>query len=110
MPTTDSERIQNPWNQTGIGTTAGVTVTKTGVATKRQCVSHVSGSGDAAAVVTIESPAATILWRKRFAAAFTFSENLPDEVYMAAEGADILAKISASTANSELNLSGYQRE
>ena len=44
------------WNATGVGTTAGVTVTKAAVEDRQFAVTSIHCSGDAAAVVTIESP------------------------------------------------------
>lgn len=94
------------WSGTGVGTNAGVTVTHTGSSGKTHAVTGVQCSGDAAAVVTIESPASTVLWRKRFAAAFNFSERF-DTPILAARDSDVLVKVSASTSNSEANLQGY---
>ena len=55
---------------TGTGTNAGVTVTKTAPsANKRHFVTGIQCSGDAACVVTVESPSGTELFRKRFTAA-----------------------------------------
>jgi len=101
------DKINDRWEEDGVGTTAGVTVTKSAVTGKELVGAYVSGSGDAAALVTVESPASTILWRKRFTGAFTFSETLPTGCYRSAAGGALLAKISASTANCELNLAGY---
>lgn len=96
------------WQEDAVGTTAGVTTTHAAVTGRRHCVEHVSGSGDAAALVTIESPASTILWRKRFAAAFTFSESFAPGQLVGAVNSAVLVKISASTANSEANIHGYE--
>lgn len=94
------------WNASGAGTNAGVTVTHT-VTTNATCfVTGIQCSGDAAALVTVESPASTVLWRKRFAAAFNFSEQFPATLAGAAKQ-NILVKISASTTNCEANLQGY---
>lgn len=95
------------WSGAGVGTNAGVTVTHT-INSKAtfSYVMGVSGSGDAAALVTVESPAGTPIWRKRFAAAFTFSENFTSPL-QGASGQNVLVKISASTANCEANISGY---
>ena len=101
------DKINDRWSATGVGTTAGVTVTKTGATgTSLYSVTGFQCSGDAAAVVTVESPAATVLWRKRFAAAFTMSEAFPLGTIKGAVAADVLVKISASTANCEANLQG----
>lgn len=88
-----------------MGTNAGVTVTHTLTTGANHAeVTGVQGSGDAAALVTIESPAGTAIWRKRFAAAFTFSETL---LLPGAAAQNVLVKISASTANCEANIQGY---
>ena len=57
-------------------------------------------------MVTIESPAGTVLYRKRFAAAFTLSEGFGTPK-KGATGQNILVKNSASTANCEANIDGY---
>lgn len=100
------ERTYADWSATGAGTSSGVTVTKSYIATKTHKVTNIQCSGDAAALVTVESPASTILYRKRFAAAFNMSEQF-DTPLTAAAGSDILVKISASTSNSEANMQGY---
>lgn len=91
---------------TGTGTNAGVSTTKAATTAKVHCVTDIQCSGDAAAIVTVESPAATILYRKRFAAAFTMSETFLSPLE-GARGEAILVKVSASTTNSEANLQGY---
>ena len=95
------------WSSSGVGTTAGVTVTHTITTNSNFCqVTGVQCSGDAAALVTIESPAGTVLWRKRFAAAFTHSEGFATPI-KGAQSQNALVKISASTANCEANIQGY---
>lgn len=102
------------FSSTGVGTNAGVTVTHApATGTVRQWVSGVQCSGDAAAIVTIESPVGTVLYRKRFAAAFTLSESFVTpkkgaEVTATANSGDVLVKISASTSNSEANIDGWE--
>jgi hypothetical protein len=94
---------------TQAGTTTGVTATIAAAAGARTIITHVSGSGDAAAVVTIEIPTGTVVWRKRYAAAFTFSENFQFGEYEdVAGGQAVSVKISASTAASEANIAGVQ--
>lgn len=95
------------WSGTGVGTNAGVTVTHTINTKATYCmVTGIQCSGDAAALVTIESPAGTPIYRKRFAAAFAFSEGFPTPK-QGASGQNVLVKISASTANCEANIDGY---
>jgi hypothetical protein len=69
-------------------------------------VTGIQCSGDAAAVVTIESPAGTKLYQKRFASAFTLSDAWPLGNMKGASNQDVLVKISASTSNCEANLQG----
>ena len=105
------DRIEEYWQEDAVGTTTGVTATKAAPpeATDVHFATGIQCSGDAAALVTIESPAATILFRKRYAAAFTMSESFEPGVMSGAPGAAILVKVSASTANSEANIQGARR-
>jgi hypothetical protein len=101
--------IEAQFQGTGVGTTAGVTVTQAAPTdvTDKYVLYGIQCSGDAAALVTVESPASTVLYRKRFAAAFNMSESFPAGLY-GAEGAAILTKISASTANCEASQQGVR--
>lgn len=92
----------------GVGTNAGVTVTATGAAGFVMAPTQISCSGDAAALVTVESPSGTVLYRKRFAAAFTLSESFHLGSLKGAVAQDILVKISASTSNCEANIEGFK--
>jgi hypothetical protein len=89
---------------TGVGTNAGVTVTITGASGEALSATGIQCSGDAAALVTVESPASTVIYRKRFAAAFNMSEQWPEGALFGASGSDLLVKISASTSNCEANI------
>lgn len=96
------------WAATAVDTDGGgVTLTKTATTAMDTVITGIQYSGDAAALVTIESPASTVLWRKRFAAAFTGSEAFPPGAIVAAAGQSILVKISAGTTNTEANAQGY---
>ena len=102
------DKIQDGWSATGVGTTAGVTVTKTGASGQTQMVTGIQVSGDATATVTVESPASTILWRQVFSAAFTpTSFSFAQGALNGASGSDVLVKISASSARCEANIQGY---
>lgn len=95
------------WNVTGVGTSSGVTVTHTRTTGATRCfATAIQCSGDAAALVTIESPVGTVIYRKRFAAAFNMSEAFPSPKH-GADLSDIAVKISASTSNCEANIDGY---
>lgn len=90
---------------TGVGTNAGVTVTIAAVTDKTHEITDLDYSGDVAALVTVESPASTVLWRKRYAAAFN-GDRVFATPLRGAYGQAILVKISASTSNCEANLQG----
>lgn len=94
------------FNGTGVGTNAGVSVTEAAVTGKRHFTTNIQCSGDAAAIVSVESPAGTLLYRKRFAAAFTISESFDVPLRGAMDQA-MVVKISASTAACEANHQGY---
>jgi len=70
-------------------------------------VSGIQTSSDAACIVTIESPASTVLWRKRYAAAHAVSETFPPGFINGATNAAILVKTSASTTNTEANIQAF---
>jgi hypothetical protein len=98
------------WAETAVGTNGGATATHAGAASGsglRHIGIAVQASGDAAGVVTVESPAGTVLYKKRYAGAFTLSEPFPyGAIKGTVEGA-MVAKVSASTSNSEVNIQGY---
>jgi hypothetical protein len=85
----------------------GVTATQAApTGNSKHFATGIQCSGDAAAVVTVESPASTILYRKRFAAAFNMSESFGIPLIGAA-GQAIRVVVSAGTTNSEANIQGY---
>ncbi len=90
-----------------VGTNAGVSATIAAQSGLVICCAGLQVSGDAAALVTIQSPSGTTLWRLRFAAAFNFAHRFEVGVIAGAMGAALLVNISASTANCEANIEGY---
>lgn len=102
--------VKSRFSATGVGTNAGVTVTQTAPTATNDyySVTGIQCSGDAAAIVTVESPASTILYRKRFAAAFNMSESFPIGAIKGAAAGAVLVKISASTSNCEANMQGVR--
>lgn len=85
----------------------GVTATIAApTAPRHYTATGIQTSSDAACVVTIESPAATILWQKRYAAAHAASEEFPIGMIVGAAGEALLVKTSAGTTNSEANIQG----
>lgn len=82
-------------------------VTVAAAAGKRHVIEHISGSSDAAATVTLESPDGTVLWSKVFGAAFTFSETFPPGAYVCGVNAAAVLKVSAGTTGRNLNIAGY---
>lgn len=99
------------WSVTGaVSASGGATVTKAAPAdvafNRAHVCTNIQCSGDAAALVTVESPANTILWRQRFAAAFNMSQQFDTGLEGAPDQA-MLVKISANTTNAEANMQGY---
>lgn len=103
--------IEENWSVTAADTDGGgVTATKAAptATTDVYVVAGIQCSGDAAAIVTVESPASTILYRKRFAAAFNMSEDFTPGTLEAAAGQAVLVKVSAGTTNTEANMQGWR--
>lgn len=98
-------RAARQFQSSGVGTNEGVTVTQAASGSRTYACTGIQCSGDAAALVTIESPASTVLYRKRFAAAFNVSERF-DVPIVGAQGQAIRVVISASTSNCEANIQG----
>lgn len=102
----DSTMWGAPERGTGTGTNAGVTVTLAASGNQTHAITGITTSSDAACVVTIESPAGTVLWRKRFAAAHADTPPLGLTPIMGAPGQATLVKVSASTAACEASIVG----
>ena len=88
-------------NGGGIISTHGAIPLQAHTVTSLQC------SGDAAALITIESPPGTIIWRKRYLAGFVMSEIFPPGTIIGAQSAAISLKIDGSTENCEGNFQGF---
>ena len=98
-----------PFNETAAGTGSGATATHALSAGKTFFVTSISGHVDADAIITIESPAATVVWESKIDVSVEgTSFNFPGLNVAGSPGAAILGKISASTADCQVNISGYQ--
>lgn len=102
------DKIRLRWRESNVGTNAGVSVDHAAATGRVHTLTGFQASGDAAALVTVETPAGTVIWRKRFAGAFTVSETFPVGELTTGSNALMRCKISASTANCEMNLQGYE--
>lgn len=103
-------KVRNRWTETGADTNGGgVTVTKSAPSTLtwRHVVTQITVSGDVTAIVTVESPASTVLWRKRYSGAFADTVTFVPGTVVGGAGEAILVKISAGTTNTEANISGF---
>jgi hypothetical protein len=101
------KRVKVRWPATGADTDGGgITVTRSDPGDGALYATGVQCSGDAAALVTIESPAGSVLWRKRFTGVFNMAETFAPGTLGGLDSEAMLVKISASTTNSEANLEG----
>lgn len=98
-------KVRSRASSTSVGTSGGVSATIAAATSPRHySVTGIQTSSDAACLVTIESPASTVLWRKRYAAAHAASESFPAGAIVGAAGQAVLVKTSASTSNTEANI------
>jgi hypothetical protein len=95
------------FSATAVGTDSGATATQSADASQRYVVTNISGHGDADAVITIESPASTVVWESKIDVSvegfsFDFSPTIPCAINTA-----VLGKIAASSADCQVTISGY---
>lgn len=105
------------WTATAAGTNAGGSATKAAEAGKRHIVTSIMGFGDKDGAVTIESAAGTVLaeWLWDISAEFGAAITYPKWAYggievTGAKGAAIVGKLSASTTDSRITITGYTEE
>lgn len=100
-------KVQDRWSATNAAAASGgVSATKAAVTGGTHNVTNIACSSDAAAVVTIQSPSGTTIWRQRFAAAFAMNVPFYPGVLMGAADEAVLVNVSASTSNVEANING----
>jgi hypothetical protein len=94
------------FSATAAGTNSGATATKAAVDGVTYVVTNISGHVDADSIVTIESPATTVLWESKVDVSlegfsFNFSPTIP-----CPRGGAAVGKLSASSADCQVTVSG----
>tara|TARA_R110000751_G_scaffold74548_1_gene150526 strand:- start:604 stop:921 length:318 start_codon:yes stop_codon:yes gene_type:complete len=97
------------FSATAAGTNAGATATQALSVGIAYVALNISGHTDADSVITIESPAATILWEGAVDVSvdgigFDFNPRIP-----APRGGVIIGKIASSTADCQVTISGSRK-
>ena len=104
-----NQAVGQLWQEDGVGTNSGVTVTKAAASGATAGLKHyikaVQVSGDAAATVILKQ-GTTVILTIRHAAAFEATYEFPAPL-VSAENALVSCAISASTSNCEANMQGY---
>lgn len=102
------DKASSVWNQGTVGTTAGATLTINAIAGDSLVLEGIQGSSDVAGLVTVTytKSGTSTTWKKRFSAAYTFSEAFPPGCIIGDLNTAITVAISASTANCEVNAQG----
>jgi len=95
------------FSATAAGTDSGATATRAADSTQGYVVKNISGHCDTDCVITIESPASTILWQGAIDVSlegigFDFNPCIP----LTTRNTAILGKISASTTDCQVTISG----
>ena len=87
------------WSETAVGTDSGASATHAAQAVT-----------DSDSIVTIESPASTVLWQSKIDISVEgLSFNFPDLTVVGGQGEAILGKIASSSADCQVNLQGITR-
>tara|TARA_Y100001951_G_scaffold88955_2_gene80929 strand:- start:392 stop:703 length:312 start_codon:yes stop_codon:yes gene_type:complete len=95
------------FSATAAGTDSGATATQAANATQAFVVKNISGHVDADAVITIESPASTILWESKIDVSVEgFSFDFNPCIPLTTRNTAILGKLSASSADCQVTISG----
>ena len=93
----------------GAGTTSGgaISASQAAVTGEKFVCTGITASGDAACLVTIESPSGTALYKQRYASAFTLNLEFSHPSIVGAIGQALILKVSAATTNAEGYIRGY---
>ena len=96
------------WSETAAGTDSGASATHAAETGVTHIATSISGHVDADAIITIESPAATVLWQSKIdisveGTSFAFSGLFVP----ASSGGVVLGKIAASSSDCQVNISGF---
>tara|TARA_R110001583_G_scaffold1177_3_gene9750 strand:- start:2241 stop:2555 length:315 start_codon:yes stop_codon:yes gene_type:complete len=97
-----------PFSATGLGTDSGATATMAADTYQRFVVTNISGHVDADSVLTIESPASTVLWESKIDVSVEgFSFDFNPCIPTVAVNTAILGKLASSSADCQVTISGY---
>ena len=98
----------NFWSETQAGTDAATSATHAAINTNVHVVTSISGHVDEDQTLTIESPAATILWQAIIDVSVEGkSFNFPGLSVVGASGKAIIGKLAGSNADCQVNISGH---
>ena len=98
---------QQVWSETTAGTDSGAVATHSAISDRQHFVTSVSGHTDADSIITIKD-GTTIVWETKIDVSvegFSFSFNVP--CLPITPGANAVGTIAASSADSQVNLTGY---
>ena len=95
------------FSATAAGTDAATSATQAADETQSFVVTNISGHVDEDQTLTIESPAATILWEAKIAisvegTSFNFNQTIPCKRNTA-----VIGKLAGSSADCQVTISGY---
>ena len=92
---------------TAVGTDSGASATQSAANTDTYIATALNGHTDTDSLLTIESPAGTVLWESKIDISLegtTFS--FPNLQIRGAAGQAIVGKIASSTSDAQVNISG----
>lgn len=104
----NESRVLLEWQGNAQGTAGGVTFTRAAPTTtgRKNVLDELTAYGDAAGIVTVESPSGTVIFKEQFAAAFNVGPLRLD--LEGAKDQALLVKVSASTAFCGVDVEGHE--
>ena len=96
-----------PWNETAAGTNSGATATHAAETNVIHFIDHVSGHGDADCTVQLKDGSTVIAEWKFDVSVEGWNFDIPNGLWQGTPGNAVSAVVSASSADCQVNITGY---
>lgn len=99
-------KVRKRWSEDTQGTTSA-TATRAAETGYKHVITGISGSSDAASIVTVESPSGTAIWRGRVAAGGAYTMSFAPGTLVGDSDALVRVVTGTGTSACEANISGF---